>query len=117
MRLSLLNSVLTAARAGNFHLHSCMAFESWQLPCRLPGDKVDIWLCRYNGLGPANFWGFKQLSYRCSLSQDSAWRQQALYHLIKGLLSWAEQIQDAGDWRPLIHTYPENVHRGDEKSA
>ena len=31
---------------------------------RLPGDKIDVWLVRYNGLGPANFWGFKQLSYR-----------------------------------------------------
>ena len=31
---------------------------------RLPGDKTDVWLVRYNGLGPANFWGFKQLSYR-----------------------------------------------------
>ncbi len=36
---------------------------------RLPGDKIDVWLCRYNGLGPANFWGFKQLSYRCCLPE------------------------------------------------
>jgi hypothetical protein len=34
--------------------------------CRMPGDKIDVWLCRYNGLGPANYWGFKQLSYRYS---------------------------------------------------
>lgn len=36
---------------------------------RLPGDKIDVWLCRYNGLGPANFWGFKQLSYRYCLPE------------------------------------------------
>ena len=42
----------------------CEASDHMLLYCRLPGDKIDIWLCRYNGLGPANFWGFKQLSYR-----------------------------------------------------
>ena len=31
---------------------------------RLPGERIDIWLVRYNGMGPANYWGFKQLRYR-----------------------------------------------------
>ncbi len=51
------------------------------LYCRLPGDKIDVWLCRYNGLGPANFWGFKQLSYRYRLSDMRAC--SAVWHLAK----------------------------------
>lgn len=31
--------------------------------CRIPGERIDVWLVRYNGMGPANYWGFKQLRY------------------------------------------------------
>ncbi|BDA44028.1 hypothetical protein COCOBI_05-2120 [Coccomyxa sp. Obi] len=30
---------------------------------RIPGERIDVWLVRYNGMGPANYWGFKQLRY------------------------------------------------------
>ena len=35
----------------------------FNLTCRMPGEKTDLWMVRYNGMGPANYWGFKQLRY------------------------------------------------------
>ncbi len=45
------------------HVSVCMSAENFDRCCRIPGERIDIWLVRYNGMGPANYWGFKQLRY------------------------------------------------------
>ena len=33
-------------------------------PCRLPGERTDVWMVRYHGLRPSLFWGLRQLTRR-----------------------------------------------------
>ena len=33
-------------------------------PCRLPGERADVWMVRYHGLRPSLFWGLRQLTRR-----------------------------------------------------
>ncbi len=31
---------------------------------RLPGERTDLWIVRYNNKEPSNFWGFEQLKQK-----------------------------------------------------